>query len=220
MNKQRFQAKAASWAVLCTALTVAAGPARADPAAIVEAVTAPDAGVGFMDYLTPGRVIELGAKGELSLGYLRSCLNEKIVGGRVRIGDRQSAVDGGTVARERVECDGGHLVMATDRGREGAAMAFRGEDGQAATPSLRVFCRRPLFQISNGASEIRLERIDRPGRPLVLPVKGRYVDLRDGKPLAAGGLYRVTAGDTTKVFRIDAFAPVEPGAVLSRLVPL
>lgn len=206
--------------LMAVPLLGAPGDARADPVAIVEAVSPASAGVRFMDYVSPGTVIELGANGHLTLGYLRTCLREVIAGGHVRVGERQSAVDGGTVERRRVECDGGNLIMSAESGREGAAMVFRGREGEPDAPQLRVFSRRPFFQITGKAREIRLERIDRPEAPVVVSASGAFVDLKDAAPLAAGGLYRAQAGKAEVTFRVDAFATAEPGPILGRLVRL
>ena len=77
-----------------------------EPVAIVQSVEASGTSVRAMELIERGRVFELGAKGRLVLGYFRSCLHEEITGGRVTVGVRESRVEGGRVARRRVECDG------------------------------------------------------------------------------------------------------------------
>ncbi len=71
-------------------LRVRPGAVAAGPSAIGEDVNASGAGVAFMDYVKPGRVIRLGAKGTLTLGYLRSCLRETITGGKGCAGAQQT----------------------------------------------------------------------------------------------------------------------------------
>ena len=58
-------------ALLLPATTVAQG--QKQPSAIVEDVTDGIPGVALMDYLAPGKVVQLGANGKLVLGYLQSC---------------------------------------------------------------------------------------------------------------------------------------------------
>ena len=79
----------------------------ADPVAIVEEVTAAKPTVQFMDYVSSGTVIRLRASDSLVLGYIRSCWRETIRGGVVKVGLLQSTVTGGSVTRQKVECDGG-----------------------------------------------------------------------------------------------------------------
>jgi hypothetical protein len=91
------------------------GPVAAqEPAAIVENVDAQGAGLAVMDFVMSGRVIELGKNGTLTLGYLRSCIMETIVGGRVIVGSQQSEVHGGKIKRERTECDGAGLELTEE----------------------------------------------------------------------------------------------------------
>ena len=104
------------WAlVLPLTPALIAGPAAAQqslPAAVVE--DAPDdLSVMAFDYLWQGDVITLGGGQELVLGYLGSCMRETVVGGKVEIGKDASRVEGGSVVREAVECDGGSQKRET-----------------------------------------------------------------------------------------------------------
>ena len=104
-----------------------AGAAHAqDPVAIVEDVTGKEATVQFMDYVTPGTIIKLGAADTLILGYMRSCWRETIKGGAVTVGAEQSTVVGGEVKRQKVECDGGRMRLSTAQAGQAGAMVFRG----------------------------------------------------------------------------------------------
>ncbi len=111
----RTMAMAVAMAVVMTG--VAGGAYAGSPVVIVEDVSAPGAGVSFMEYLTTGRIITLGVRDTLILGYLRSCMRETITGGSVTIGADESVVQGGKVARERVECDGGSLQLTVNQAR-------------------------------------------------------------------------------------------------------
>src|SRR5262245_57691403 len=74
-----------------------------EPVAIVE--EAPEhTGVTFMDYLDAGRAFDLGPGETLVIDYLKSCLRETIVGGKVVVGFEQSAIKGGSISRDKFDC--------------------------------------------------------------------------------------------------------------------
>src|SRR5580700_11021164 len=87
----------------------------ADPVALVEEVSGTSAGIDFMDYLSAGKILKLGSTDKLVIDYLRSCVRETITGGVVTIGADESRVVGGSVKREKVQCDGGKLRLTTDQ---------------------------------------------------------------------------------------------------------
>ena len=201
------------------------GPAvlAAGPAAIVEEVDAPGAGVAFMDYVEPGRVILLGANGMVTLGYLRSCLREIITGGTVTVGSEQSKLAGGKMVRERVECDGGKLQLTAEQARKSTVMVFREAPapggGAMPQPAFKIYGSSPVIKLRGGAGEVVIERLDRPSRVLKIDVAGKFVDLSaEGKSLEPGGLYRARAGERTIVFKVDAFARPGKGPIIGRLV--
>jgi hypothetical protein len=107
------------------ALWICGAAAAGEPVAIVEAVTPPHPAVAAMDLVEPGRTIDMGAGGELVLGYLRSCQRERIRGGAVTVGAERSTVTGGRIVRERVECDGGKLVLTPEQAARSGALVFR-----------------------------------------------------------------------------------------------
>src|SRR5262245_10264646 len=84
------------------------------PVAVVEDVSGKVAGVEFMDYVAAGKVIKLGARDTLVLGYLKSCWRETITAGIVTIGSEQSEVQNGKVERTRVKCDGGQMNLSPE----------------------------------------------------------------------------------------------------------
>ncbi len=111
---------------MTAAAMLAIGTAAAgEPAAIVEAVSPPQPGVAAMELVEPGRTIEVGDRGELVLGYLRSCIREQIRGGTVTVGATQSTVVGGRITRAAVECDGGRLVLTAEQAAKSGALVFR-----------------------------------------------------------------------------------------------
>lgn len=201
-----------------------AGALAQGPAAIVEEVDASRAGVAVMDFVNAGRVIKLGRKGTLILGYLRSCVREKISGGTISVGTDRSIVEGGRVHRERVECDGGRLLLTVEQAAKSAVVVFRrppkfaaGETPQAA---YKVYSTEPYIRLHTDTDFVEIERLDRPSEVLRLEAKNGGVDLTlQRKSLRPGGLYRAKAAGKEVVFRVDAYAR-SGGPILSRLVSL
>lgn len=211
---------AALAAGLGLALPAVAGP----PAAIVENVDAPGAGIRFMDYVEPGQVIDLGKKGVLSLGYLRSCLRDTITGGRVIVGEERSRVEGGKLVRERVECDGGKINMTSGQAGKSAVLVLRappaGAAGALPRPSFKIYGTSPVFKPAAGTREVVIERLDRPEDNIAVAVSGGIVDLSaKGKQLDPGGLYRASAGERAVVFAVDPFAESGASPIVGRFVP-
>ncbi len=205
-----------------TAIAVLTGlgvsPAAAvDPVALVEDVSGTSAGVEFMDYLAVGREIRLGAQDRLVVDYLRSCWRETITGGTVTIGAEQSAVKGGTVSRDKVECDGGKMHLTADQAAKSGVVVFRAPPKPGAHPEVQqtIYGLSPLVDLG-GAGKLRLERLDKPGERIELDiapgqlVRGAFYDFaKNGQILVAGGIYRASIGTRNLVFQVDRGA--KPG---------
>ncbi len=198
------------------------GAIAAGPSAIVEDVNAPGAGVAFMDYVDPGRVIRLGAKGTVILGYLRSCLRETITGGTVTVGDEQSKGVGAKLVRERIECDGGKLLLTPEQAGKSIGTAFRLPPGGIPglpQPQFTLYGTNPVISLTKRQGTVVIERLDRPGQTLTIPVKDRFVDLTaQNKSLKPGGIYQARAGGRAVVFKIDPFARPGKGPLVGRLI--
>ncbi len=211
--------RALAMTVVMAAMT--AGSASAvGPVAIVEDVSAPGAGVTFMEYVESGRTINLGAGGTLILGYLRSCLRETITGGSVTVGVENSTVQGGRVVRERVECDGGKLQLTLEQASKSSVVVFRKPPhGGSTAPAYKIYGTDPVIRPQAGVREIMIERIDRPGKVMRFAVVGRVVDLAaKGETLVRRGVYRVRSGGREIVFRVDANAGSGAGPLVGRLI--
>src|SRR5262245_56214223 len=144
-------------------LIAGATAARADdPVAIVEDVSGSQAKVQFMDYVTAGTVITLGAGDNLILGYMRSCWRETIKGGVVTVGGEQSVVVGGEVKRQKVECDGGRMRLSTAQAGQSGVMVFRGVKPLAPAPQVTLYGLSPIIDL-RGGGRLVIERIDVPG---------------------------------------------------------
>ncbi len=191
------------------------------PSAIVEDVNASGAGVAFMDYVAAGRVIRLGAKGTLTLGYLRSCLRETITGGKVTVGSEQSKVAGAKLVRERIECDGTKLLLTPAQAAKSMGAVFRAPPpgGGLPQPQFTLYGASPVISLSRPTGTVVLERLDMPAQALTIPVEGGFADLAVlKKSLKPGGIYQARDGNFAVVFKVDPFARPGRGPLVGRLI--
>lgn len=202
--------------VVAIALTFGLNGANAgEPVAIVEALTAEGIGLRFMDYVEEGRVIELGPGATITLGYLASCRQEQIRGGRIVVGREQSRVENGEVRRQRVDCDGGALKLSAAEADKSGVMVFR----RPPKRRLTLYGASPVVLLSRAGGSVTIERLDKTGARLTLTVEGRFVDLAEsGTTLVPGGIYRATVGEVALEFQIDSLATPGPGPVVGRLL--
>ena len=212
----------AATALLAGAFLPAAHAAER-PAAMVESVSGPIAGVQVMDYLTDGTVVELGAAGVLVVDYLASCVRETITGGTARIGATQSSVEKGKISRRRVDCDGAELQLTAAQSDQGGVAVYRSALGGIGAnglpqPDLTLRGRAP-FVTTKQTGTIKIERLDANEAAVEVAATGNGRIGVELAPLAAGGLYRATLGQRSLVFRIapDAGADVP---LIARLLPL
>ena len=186
-----------------------------EPVAIVETLAAEGTGLQFMDYVEEGRVIDLGPGGTITLGYLVSCRQEQIRGGRVVVGREQSTVENGEVRRERVDCDGGAIKLSASEADKSGVMVFRAPPKRRLT----LYGVSPVVLLSGAGGSIIIERLDKAGAQLTLAVDGRFVDLaRSGTTLVPGGIYRATVGSVALEFQIDPLAKPGSSPVVGRLL--
>lgn len=232
-----FRATALVGAVLATAAGLAT-PAMAQgtaaqagkgvPVAVVEEVRGKAAGLEFMDYVEAGRVIKLGPKDTIVLGYLKSCLRETITGGTVVVGAEQSKVHLGQIDSVKVECDA-TAQLSERQATESAATVFRGMGptktaGGEPPRTLVLFGRSPVFELKEPAT-LTLERLDKAGEKQTITVsqkmllRGRFYDMaRSDKSLAAGGSYVATLGPRKVAFKVSADAKSGATPAVGRLV--
>lgn len=214
--------------ILLLAATGQQGRAADRPAALVESISIPVNGVEVMDYLTAGKVVELGASGVLVVDYLASCVRETITGGTATIGVTQSSVDKGKISRRRVECDGGELQLTAAQSDQGGVAVYRsalGGTGADGLPQADLTIRsRAPFIATKLSGTVRIERLDKQEPALEFPAAGNGrigIDLgRTQTLLAAGGLYRASLGQRSLVFRIAPDATGADASLVARLVPL
>ncbi|MBF0256227.1 MAG: hypothetical protein HQL47_07160 [Gammaproteobacteria bacterium] len=204
-------------------LLLPASLALAAPAALVEDIEAAGAKLQMLDFVSPGDVVELGADGRLSLGYLNSCVQEQITGGKVTVGDEQSQVEGGEVSRSKTQCDGGSLALAANQAVHSGAVAMRDIDTEAAA-KLTVHDLSPLFILPKGGKVV-IKRVDQTGERHRFQIEEKSagatrLDLAAEKvQLAAGGKYMITAGGVAMIFQVAKDAESGKVGTLGRLVP-
>jgi hypothetical protein len=185
-------------------LTALGLPALAQaPVAVVEDVRGQPAGVEFMDYVAAGKVIRLGPKDVLVLGYLKSCWRETITGGTVTVGEVQSSVQRGKVDRTQVECDGARAKVGAREGTQSAATVFRSirRDAPPAKAPATVYGQSPVIEVADARGALLIERLDETAPRIELGVAGeallrdRFFDLaRAGVVLVPGGSYAASLG--------------------------
>lgn len=197
------------------------------PVAVIEDVSGKPTGVEFMDYVEPGKVIKLAAGDSIVLGYLKSCWRETIRGGTVTVGTEQSEVQGGTVERAKVGCDGGKMELAAAQSKQSAAMVFRKAPGPNTPPKpqFKIYGRSPVVELRGGGTLV-IERVDVPSGDrmeiAIAPanlVHGAFYDLAmAGKSLKPGGVYRAKVGDQQIIFEVDQAAKAGAEPVAGRLL--
>ena len=202
--------------------------AAGEPVAIVEEVSGAETPLQMMDYLSAGQVIELGEAGVVTIGYFASCNQETVTGGRVTIGQDQSDVEGGQVARKQSLCAAGSVKLSAEQAQNSAVMVFRtgkaaGQGAQdAAQPEVTVFGTRPVFVTAPSHRFLIIERLDAsdPAPQRFNLDRGRLDLAQTNAELAPGGVYRARNGSTGIVFKIDALASAEGVGLLARLIRL
>ena len=187
----------------------------AEPVAIVEEASA-DAPVRSFTYLSQGQVIKLGAKAELIIGFLRSCIQERVRGGVVKIGQDRSQVTNGLRSAKRLDC-GGTAKLSRAASERGAALVMRKPPVPA--PKIRLRSTTPFIAPRQPASSVRLKRLDRRETVKNLELRSGVADLAElGVALRRGGIYRVKAGSSSIVVKIAPDARPGGGPILMRLL--
>ncbi len=207
-----------SLALAASASFIAVSALAAGPVAVVEDSTG-KAPVAFMDNLEEGQSFTIPADATVTISYYASCLRETIAGGKVTVGKAESKVeDGGKVKRDKVDCDGGKMLLSSDQAAKSGVFAIRG----APTPQFVVFSATPVIELTQ-PGELTIERVDKGGAGIRVEAKelleGRYYDLaRSQKALEPGGTYRAASGEAEVVFKVDPAARPGEGALVGRLV--
>ena len=217
----------AGWVVLLLLSIMVSAAMAAQPVALVEESHGAVVGVGDFDMLTEGQSFDLGKDAILVLGYLQSCIHERIEGGLVTVGREQSEVrNGGKVRREQVECGGGSLLLSSAQAQASGGIVLRKAVKSHGTARV-VHSTRPFF-LTRSPQDIVLTREGNPGESHRLPShcrsEGRCgVDLAEtALSLQPGASYQVRSGSAVVLFSIadDAVesATQPPATLLERIV--
>jgi hypothetical protein len=210
-------------------LTLVMSAAAQTPVAVVEEVKGKSTGVEYMDYVAPGKVIKLGPKDSVVLGYMKSCWRETITGGTVIVGAEQSMIYLGQVERVKVDCEPEKMQLTDQQASQSAGMAFRnaplyvpGQD--APQPRVTLYGLSPIVEVKGGGTLI-VERLDKQGERYELAsnaqplVRGVFYDFaKTNKALAAGGVYRASLGTREIVFKVHPQAKPGSTPIVGRLL--
>jgi hypothetical protein len=200
--------------VLFPLIAAAQGPA----VAILEEIEGAPDKRGAFDELRTGDRIELGTNGRAVIGYLGSCARETIEGGAVVIGQDQSQVEGGKVARETIACEATQLVLTKEEAGKSAVVVFRGPPWEKW---VRQVIPSPSPVVLARAGQLEIKRLDSEEKTVTLPIKDGHIDLAsENVTLTPGGYYELTAGEKQMVIKIDSGAEPRPIPAMSRLVRL
>ena len=186
-------------------------------AAIVEDVSPGVGDLRRFDLIAAGRAAELGRDGRIVLGYLQSCWQDSIAGGRAVVEPLKSRVEDGALTRRRVECDAAGLARMNSAGlaaRGGGSLA-----GPASPePDVNLYGLSPIV-LAERPGLLVIERIDTAAPQLKFSIAEKGVDLRHKDlALAPSGLYRFTFGQAAIVVRIDSLAEPGDAPAVGRLV--
>jgi hypothetical protein len=210
---------AVAFMVVSGAVAVATGlpgqASAAEPVAIVE--QAPErTGVAFMDYLDAGHAFELTPDETLIVDYLKSCVRETIVGGKVVIGFEKSAVKGGSISRDEFDCSGRGMRLSPSQSQESGVTVYRETDNYAAMAA--SYGTQPIFSpVENG--RLLIQRIDALETPREVEAKDSQLDLLElGISLTPGGIYRLRGPSMDFAFVIAPEAKSGRVPLISRLI--
>jgi len=217
---------AISYVALIGGTLAFAVPAAAQgPVAVVEEVTGHSAGVGFMDYVDAGKVIRLAPQDSIVLGYMKSCVREKISGGTITVGVDKSDVQSGQVERSTVACDAGKMLLTVQQADQAAGLVLRGRPPikPAPKPQFTLYGASPIVEMKGGGTLI-IERLDAAGDRQVVKIAKKppaTFDFADGgKALVAGGVYRIIVGTHQFVFQVDPGAKAGRTPIVGRMLRL
>jgi hypothetical protein len=181
-----------------------------------------------MDYVETGKTIQLAARDGIVLSYMTSCVRETITGGTVTVGIDQSDVQGGRVARSKVACDAGKMVLEGNQPGQFAGRIFRSAAAgkSAVEPQLVLYGRSPLLELK-APGTLLIERLDQSSERYLVDVTsehllhGKFYDFAKwGRHLAAGGRYRISLDGQEVVFKVDPSAKPGNTPILGRLLRL
>ncbi len=200
-------------------LALGATPALATEklTAIVQEIAAPSLSLRPFDILAAGTRLELQPGESIEIGYLASCMVERITGGIVVVNERESWVVDGKLERRKIDCANGGAVMA---GAEVDAAVVVVRDAGLGKERV-VADRQPLLMAPGlkGSVVARIQRLDAEEAVIAVELAEGIADLGGGAlQLAPGGRYEITAGGRKARFRVSEGAGEDRAEALSRLI--
>jgi len=198
------------------ALLVAGMPARAAEISAIVEEAGDDAPVQVFSYLQTGDVIDLGAETEIVLGYLNSCVQERLRGGVVTVGKERSQLQGGQRWTEEFDC-GSVAVLSQSEVESGAALVVR-ELSPDEDVSILVSA-SPLIAPKHPTLSIRFTRLDHDEPTTTLETQNGVFDFAAlDVALSPGGTYLFESETDSVVVRVDENARAGDGPILLRLL--
>lgn len=212
--------------LLAIAVPAVAGTAQAEPSppvAIVETTTSNVTEPAPLDLLRVGDKITLGTGEGVTISYLNSCQRETIQGGNIVIGETQSAIEDGVVSRQAVTCDPLALALTPAQANQSGALAFRGDQDVEGDPIAEqakfVMATRHPIVLALDIASVDIEDLRNPGNSRTIKASGGVIELTDpDAPLDKGGVYKITGGGRSLVFRIGREATDAPMPILKRII--
>ena len=201
-------------AIAATPVVLAIAPAAAapKPVAIVEESPRNEGPGQMFDLVAEGTEIGLSPSETIVLGYLKSCVRETITGGKVVIGNKESVVEGGKVAREKTECAVTQLALTADESQQSATIAFRGQ-------VKHIYSRQPII-IARKSDGVIIEPVNGGETWRIEPENGR-IDFQAAKlEMQPGAAYRVKGFTQTVIVEVDPKADKAKTGILERIVIL
>jgi hypothetical protein len=209
------------FALICTGVAALfPAVASAQAVAILEEIAGASGKHEAFDELKAGERLELGANGRAIIGYLSSCTRETIEGGTVVVGNDQSQIEVGKVARETIPCEATQLVLSEAEAGKSATVSMRpmpwDRELRQIVPSLS-----PLVWVE-AKGQLTIKRLDTEEQLMLsLPIEGGKVDLAVHQvELVPNGFYELQAGKKRMVIKIHSNAQAGAMPAMSRLVRL
>jgi len=213
-NKIRSLVIGSSIAAAALILLVPAVMAASKPVAIVEDSPKTVGRGQAFDLLNESEVLTLAPDETLVLGYLKSCTRETITGGTVTIGAKESAVEGGKIAREKTACTVSKLLLSADESQQSATVAFRPGDVLK-----HVYTRQPVI-VAKKSPSVRIEALEG-GKSWDLKPQNGLIDFQAAKiEMQPGARYKVTGVKASLIVEVDAAATTAKSGLLERVVVL
>ena len=86
-------------------------------------------------------------------------------------------------------------------------------------PAVTIYAISTVIRIMSPTGAVSVERLDRAGDKIELPVPGRFIDLASlGYSLEPGGIYALRSNKHSLIFKVDAFASTKGKSVIERLI--